>query len=241
MRKFAPLAVVILALSFFPSLACAIGNVQKGKIGSWSSGNSWTVTINSTGSGNLITLAANFNFNLTVSSLSDNAAGGTNTYTDALNDQVATGNGWKAVNWYVKNCKSGATTVTIQLSGTPTFGEAFVEEWSGIDTVSPLDQKNKATASSNSPSSGNVTTTIASELAWGYIIPNSGTLTVGSSWIKATQNAGGGDLSEYQILTSTSTLAATATRTPTDAWTAQIVTFKGAGCGTTIALTGAGC
>jgi hypothetical protein len=126
--------------------------------------------------------------------------------------------------YYAKNSKPGATTITITLSGTPAFGETFAEEWSGLDPSNPLDQHVGTTGTSTTPSSGNVTTTSPVELVYGYIIPNSGTLTAGSGFTVATQPVA--DLSEYSVVTTTGSVAATGTMGTNTVWTAQVMTFK---------------
>jgi len=232
MKRRRALAVLFLSLVFAVAVYAAIANAHKGQFGDWSSGTSWTVTVTSTTLHNLATVECDFDASLSVSSLVDNAGGGSSTYTDSLNDVSDTGAGWKAVMWYAKDLKAGATVVTVTLNGTPTFGECFDEEWSGTDNSAPLDQKNNGTGNSTTtqPSSGNVTPSVNNELIIGFIIPNTGTVTKATAFTIGTQPSGS-DLSEYLLQGTASTLAATGTMSANDRWTAQVLTFKPSGGG----------
>ena len=79
--------------------------------------------------------------------------------------------------YYSKNVKGGADTVTVT---TPKSGGQIsmaVAEFSGIDPVSPLDATAGATGSGTSPSSGNMTPTLAGNLVIGSGTHNGTTVT----------------------------------------------------------------
>ncbi len=129
--------------------------------------------------------------------------------------------------WYVPICKGGANTVTITPSGTAAL-EIHVSEWSGIATVSPVDQTASATGTGTSVSSGAMTTTMNGELVFGY------------GWVFNTASAGtgftpisliNGDLDEYQVQGTAGSVAATFTQT-SGTWFALMATFKPAPGGT---------
>src|SRR6185437_9995342 len=73
------------------------------------------------------------------------------------------------------NASAGATTVTGH--GTALVGLA-IHEYSGVATTTPLDQKTSNNATSTSATSGNVTTTSANELLFGFIGTSSSANTV---------------------------------------------------------------
>ena len=90
-----------------------------------------------------------------------------------------------------------------------------------------LDQVNSAEGSGNTtPASGNVTTTVASELLYGGIInvTNSAVLTPGAGFT-GLANMEFAIWSEYQIVSSTGTFNADGGWSANDDWTAIIATF----------------
>jgi len=103
-----------------------------------------TCTIPATGAGHLIVVAWGSNNGggaSTITSITDNAGGGGNVYVQAPGARsVETTINFNMDLWYAKNSKSGATIVTITPSPIGTSGEAVIWEFSGVDTVSPLDQ-----------------------------------------------------------------------------------------------------
>jgi len=80
--------------------------------------NTLTVTIPST-TGNLIAVPAVINFSATVkiASITDNAPGGSNTYTNSNLYTADTNDGSGVDLWYALNAKTGVTSITITLTG----------------------------------------------------------------------------------------------------------------------------
>jgi len=103
-----------------------------------------TCTIPATGAGHLIVVAWGSNNGggaSTITNITDNAGGGGNIYAHAPGARsVETTINFNMDLWYAKNSKSGATIVTITPSPIGTSGEAVIWEFSGVDTVSPLDR-----------------------------------------------------------------------------------------------------
>jgi hypothetical protein len=125
-------------------------------------------TIPSTGTGNLIVIAWGANNGggaSTITGISDNAPGGTNGYTQipGARSVDSTPNDNMDL-WYAKNSKPGATTVTITPSAS-TSGTAVVWEFSGVDTVAPLDKAAvlNSQAATTTPSGAPVTISSANE------------------------------------------------------------------------------
>ena len=126
-----------------------------------------TCTIPSTSSGNILVVAWTSNNGgggAVINSVADNA---NNVYAEAGNARAvdASANSMADV-WYSKNIQSGATVVTVTPSPTGTIGTALVWEFSGVDTLAPLDQTavlNNQVATTT-PSGAAVTTSAAFEV-----------------------------------------------------------------------------
>jgi hypothetical protein len=122
-----------------------------------------TISVAASGTGNLIVVAMEIGSSATVSSITDNATGGSNTYVQVPGARASYSAGASDI-WYAKNSKVGATTITVTLSsGTP--GALVAWQVAGISTTAPLDV---AAAANNQPASATpqgpaVTTTNAGD------------------------------------------------------------------------------
>jgi hypothetical protein len=129
-----------------------------------------TCTIPATGAGHLIVIAWGSNNGggaSTISSITDNASGGGNVYVQAPGARsVETTTNYNMDLWYAKNSQSGATTMTVTPSPSGTSGAAVIWEFSGVDTVSPLDQTaaRNSQAATTSPAGAPVTITSPNEV-----------------------------------------------------------------------------
>ncbi len=208
------------------------------------------VTITAVGSGNLV---CGMVYWLTatndLTSVSD-GHGNTATIVDTqLNIQ---GDGNSAASFYFKNVISAATVITANFSSSPTKRGITVEEWSGLDTVAPLD-KNVSNSQAN-PGTGTdaitstaVVTTANGEVIFGasYEPANSHTanaFSAGTNFLHLDQAFVSGGIatalaSESLVQTSAGSIAATFTIgdgvTNTD-YATFILTFKAAA-GVTVA------
>jgi hypothetical protein len=144
-----------------------------------------------------------------------------NTYTPAIGPVTDTTQNVTIYIWYVPVCKGGANTVTVTPSTTAAL-EIHVSEWTGLASVSPVDQTASATGNGTAVSSGSQTTTVNGELIFGY------------GWVFNTASAGSGfkpislingDLDEYQIQSTAGSIATTFTQT-SGTWFALMATFK---------------
>jgi len=132
------------------------------------------------------------------------------------------------VAWAAYNCKAGANFVTFSQ---PTQGslQAVIAEYSGVTTVTPLDQTTNATGTSATANSGNVTTLVANELILGFISNSSTnglTITPGSGF-SARQTVNGNTYLEDKTVTTTGTYNASAGLGSSVPWFAAVVTLKG--------------
>ncbi len=156
-------------------------------------------------------------------SISDTAG---NTYLPAMGPVTDPGQDVTAYIWYVPNCKGGSNTVAL----TPTSSRALeihISEWSGLAVTSSLDQTSSSTGTGNTASSLPRTTTANGELIFGYsFLYNTASAGVGFSGMSLVN----GDLDEYQIQNTASSVAATFTQT-SGTWFALMATFKPAASG----------
>ena len=131
-----------------------------------------------TRAGDLIIVEVDWSSASTFVSLSDTQG---NVYTEIGAEQNATSIGIKSRLYYAKNIKGGADTVTTVVSGSPTYHELYIHEYSGLSTTSPMDTFSVSIGSGSSFTSGNVTTTVANELVYGIEI-DSNAAKAASGW-----------------------------------------------------------
>jgi hypothetical protein len=132
---------------------------------------------------------------------------------------------------------SESSTVTVTVSSGTQMG-LQIYEYSGVATTSPLDQTASSTGSSDSPSSGSVTTTGANELLIaGVVIQASTSFSDWTNFFNEEsdfKNIGGSPKRSYagadRIVTATGTYSTTATAGATASWRAQIAAFKAVIC-----------
>jgi outer membrane protein assembly factor BamB len=117
-----------------------------------------------TGDLNVVAIGFN-NSTSTITSVTDTAG---NVYQPAA--PLTRGSGMSQAIYYAKNVKAataGNNAVTVQFSNAVPFADVRVAEYSGLDPVNPLDTSASAAGSGVTASSGNLTTSAASELIFG--------------------------------------------------------------------------
>lgn len=178
--------------------------------------------------GNLIVVSANWEvFGTITASIADSLG---NLYATAVGPIVNSGgaNPLRTQIWYARNIKGGPNTVTITYGGSSVSNDIEIHEYSGADTVSPLDVTASATGYSTSVTSGPATTNYAYELIFGAagVVNGSGILGAGSTF---TQRAAlDNDASEDKLVSVAGAYSATFTITGIDYWNAGMATFKAA-------------
>jgi len=176
--------------------------------------------------GNLIVVSTDWaNQALTITSITDSKG---NTYNSAVGPTNSGANA-RAVTYYAANIAAGGSpiTVTITLSGvpgaSPTF-EGYITEYSGIRTAAPLDQTNAGAGTGLTLDSGYRTTTLASELVYGY------------GWTDETANPTPpfvlrtnyrGNFVADRTLSSIANLHVTGSNDLSALWICQMATFRG--------------
>ena len=117
-------------------------------------------------------------------------------------------------------------TATAACSFTGTQMRCQLSEFNS-GSASPLvfDQFNSATGSGTALNSGNITPSVAAELVFGYGWDVNGGLAVGTNFT-LTHAVGSFQVTEYQIINSTTSLPATATGTSATAWGMLVASFR---------------
>ena len=170
-----------------------------------------------TTSGNLILVSFDFDSNATLSSVSDSQG---NLLTE-VGSQLTSPGGARSRVYFAKNIKGGPDTVTVNLSANSAWIEVYVSEYSGVDTVNPIDGQAGASGSSTSVSSGNATTTVANDVIYSFCLADSA-CTVGSGFTaRSTFN---NNLIEDKTATTPGSYAATGSATR--GWSMQLVALK---------------
>lgn len=101
------------------------------------------LTVTSTNAQNLIVIGIHASNNRSISTITDNATGGSNTYVTANCRATLTGGGATEI-WYAKNSRAGATAITVTLNLTSTDWAIWALEISGMNLSNPLDLVNSA-------------------------------------------------------------------------------------------------
>lgn len=136
--------------------------------------------------------------------------------------------------FYVANCSGGANTVTFDISTTDTGDlTVVVAEFSGVVTVSPLDQTNVGAGTGTAvATSATATTAQADELLWGGLAyeGNDTTILETTGYSIVQENEGGSTNmpigTEYKVVAATGAYTANWTLGLSRTWIAHIATFK---------------
>jgi DNA-binding protein YbaB len=132
--------------------------------------------------------------------------------------------------YYAKNiaaATAGANAVTVSFDGSAASLDVRIAEYSGVDTVSPLDQTSAAFGTSSLASTGPVTTTSANEVLVAGVYTWTSVAGAGTGYtqrIFTTWN----DSLEDRIVTTTGSYSATAPQTSSNLWFISLATFKAA-------------
>lgn len=188
----------------------------------WANGSATLPSPVTTGNTIIVGLTAFSETAIPSNNITDNKG---NTYTKL--GEAMNGNDRAAI-FYAKNVTGGSSfTVSSAI-----YNTISVHEYSGLATSSPFDKVATSSGSSNTPSSGNVTTTVDNELAfaaaWSMI--HNDTWTAGSGYTKRQEQIDNNNYergaSEDRVLTTATTTAATFTTGGSDLWAMAVATFK---------------
>jgi glucose/arabinose dehydrogenase/PKD repeat protein len=180
--------------------------------------------------GNLIVAYVVWN-NTGAVSLSDSHGNG---YTSAAG-RTTWGSGWSSQVFYAKGIAGGTNTVTATFASSISgWAVLYIHEYSGVDTVSPVDTAATATGTAAAMSSGSLTTSNASDLLFAAGA-SSGTVSAGGSGY-TTRTTSFGNRTMDRNVTSTGTYSATMTQ-DSSAWVTHLVALKANGSGTPLDTT----
>jgi|GEM_PF-1958258 len=156
----------------------------------------------------------------TVSSVVDSA---TNTYTLAVPATV--GNGFSQAIYFAKNiAASVSNTVTVTFSAA-TQSDVRILEYSGLDTVNPVDDTSSATASGTVLDSGAVFPTVSGDLVVGASTAGGNVVTAGPTFTTVATTSSGISV-EHLVGPSADSLHATSIQDSNKGWVMQAVAFK---------------
>src|SRR5579862_2801920 len=189
---------------------------------------SCSVNLTGTNAGDLIVLVLFVSDSTSVSSVSDTQG---NTFSLIGSPQT-----WSPYNfverlYYAKNIKGGADTITVGLSGIPSYSlELHSYDYSGLDPSSPLDATaTPKTGTGTSATSNSLTTANANDLLFAFFHSDNGvTNTAGSGFKKRAPSGDNAPLGEDNIAASTGSYSATMSFSASADYVGFLVAFKAA-------------
>jgi hypothetical protein len=163
----------------------------------------------------------------TISTVTDSVG---NTYAVAAARIAQSGTASQAI-YYAKNIASaaaGANTVTVTFNVAANAVDTRIAEYSGLDTVNPLDVSVGAQGNSATSNSGAVTTTTANDLLVGANLVQSVTTAAGAGYTSRIITVDC-DILEDRVVSATGSYSATAALDKVQPWIMQMVAFRAAG------------
>lgn len=110
--------------------------------------------------GNLILVGFDFDTNSIPTSISDSQG---NVFTE-VGSQLTSPGGARSRLFYAKSTRGGADTITVNLSANSAWIELYISEYSGANSISPVDAQAGASGRAGYVSSGVATTTASGDL-----------------------------------------------------------------------------
>ncbi len=179
--------------------------------------------------GNLNVVAVGWNDSTAVvNSVTDS---GGNVYVRAVGPTIRSGQLSQSI-YYAKNiaaAAANANVVTVQFNVPAQYADIRILEYSGIDTVSPVDVTAALAGSSATSSTLAVTTTNANDLLFAANMVTTFTSAPGAGFTSRVVTTPDGDIAEDQIVTAVGSYSASAKLSYGGAWIMQMVAFKAAG------------
>src|SRR5215469_11915990 len=160
----------------------------------------------------------------TVQTVRDSAG---NTYGLAIGP--TTGTGLRQSIYYAKNISGGSNTVTVTFNQAASNPDIRILEYSGIDTVNPLDVSAGTSGNSDTPDSGFVATTAANELVVGANTVSSSNLVPGSPLTLRILTKPNSNIAEDRVVNVMGSYHTWAFLSQAANWVMQTATFKALG------------
>jgi hypothetical protein len=134
--------------------------------------------------------------------------------------------------WAVAGSSAANTvTMTTKASGVNTNcteRDMWIDEWSGLDTSSPVDNSTSITGTGTNPS-GSVTVNSTPSVIYALCMATAGTLGAGSGY--SVQTAQNGNTAEYRDAAGTGSQTVAFTNASSSTWAAGVAVFKETGGG----------
>ena len=153
-----------------------------------------------------------------------------NTYQLAVGPTLGTAGGSPAAQsiYYAKNIAAGTNSVTATFSPAAAWVDIRVLEYSGIDTVNPLDVAVAGAGVSKTSSSGAVTTTFATDLLVAGNDVATNTTGAGTGFTLRFKTNPNGDIAQDRVVTAVGSYTATAPMSSSGDWVMQMAAFRAA-------------
>jgi hypothetical protein len=165
----------------------------------------------------MILIGFDFDTNSTPSSITDSEG---NTFTE-VGAQLTSPGGARSRVYFAKSIKGGADAITVSLSANSAWIELYISEYSGVDTVNPIDAQAGTSGNAGSVSSGTAATTVAGDIVYGYCLGD-WNCTAGSGF--TARSAFNGNLIEDMTVGNPGGYAATGSANR--GWSMQMVALK---------------
>jgi Domain of unknown function (DUF1929)/Fibronectin type III domain len=123
---------------------------------------------------------------------------------------------------------AGANSVKVSFTAAANYADVRVLEYSGLDTVNPLDVTASGNGSTATSSTSAVSTTNASDLLVAANTVNTITNSAGTGWTNRVITVPNGDIAEDRVVSVTGSYAASAPLSGAGPWVMQLVAFKAA-------------
>jgi chitodextrinase len=130
--------------------------------------------------------------------------------------------------YYANNIAGGSNTVTVTFSGSTTWPDIRILEYSGLHATAPFDVAVGASGTSKTSSSGSLTTTSPSEVLVAANTVTTVTTGAGPGFTKRILTSPDGDIAQDEIVSSMGSYTATAPISPSGGWVMQMVALRAA-------------
>ncbi len=127
----------------------------------------------------------------------------------------------------IKQAPAGANIITVKFSTAVHYPDIRIQEYSGLDQVSPFDVQSSATGSPATATSGNITTSKPTELLFASGSTSGVFSAAGSGYTLRIITNPDSDIIEDKVVTATGTYSATAAQSGDEVM--QVAAFKAAG------------
>jgi hypothetical protein len=159
----------------------------------------------------------------TVTSVTDSRG---NTYALAIGP--TSGTGLRQSIYYAKNIAAGSNTMTVKFNQAAAFVDIRALEYSGLDTVSPLDVTAGAVGGGTTGNSGSATTSSVKELIVGAGMTATRFTQAGTGFTLRTITNPDADIAEDKVTTAAGSYNATCPNSSASPWLMQMATFRAA-------------